>query len=175
MSHSRPYLGLTGPRLGFIVLPMSPIVNKDFEIPAACRESLRAKLLGKITVDSTGCWIWKGPSDVDGYGKMSALGRSDRTHRVSYAIHVGPIPRHLCIDHLCRNRLCCNPLHLECVTHKVNLLRGEGIAAKCARATHCPKGHAYDDTNTYLRPQGGRDCRICRRQLKLASVERLKK
>jgi hypothetical protein len=29
--------------------------------------------------------------------------------------------------------------------------------------THCPKGHAYDEENTCLSPQGSRMCRICRR------------
>lgn len=33
-----------------------------------------------------------------------------------------------------------------------------------ANATRCPRGHAYDEVNTYLRPDGkGRDCRECRR------------
>lgn len=27
--------------------------------------------------------------------------------------------------------------------------------------THCPKGHPYDEENTYMRPRGGRDCKTC--------------
>lgn len=31
--------------------------------------------------------------------------------------------------------------------------------------THCPKGHPYDDGNTYWRPDGrGRDCKACMKQ-----------
>lgn len=28
--------------------------------------------------------------------------------------------------------------------------------------THCPQGHPYDESNTYMTPDGRRDCRICR-------------
>ncbi len=31
------------------------------------------------------------------------------------------------------------------------------------RKTHCPKGHPYDETNTYHHPNGGRICIECRR------------
>jgi hypothetical protein len=30
--------------------------------------------------------------------------------------------------------------------------------------THCPKGHPYDEENTYLPPGGGRECKECARQ-----------
>ena len=30
------------------------------------------------------------------------------------------------------------------------------------RKTHCPQGHAYDGSNTYVGPKGWRGCRACR-------------
>ena len=30
-----------------------------------------------------------------------------------------------------------------------------------AEKTHCPKGHPYDEENTYIRPDGGRSCKAC--------------
>lgn len=30
--------------------------------------------------------------------------------------------------------------------------------------THCPYGHRYTPTNTYVGPNGRRNCRTCRRQ-----------
>lgn len=35
-----------------------------------------------------------------------------------------------------------------------------------ARKTHCANGHAYDALNTYISPDGGRHCRICRLEAK---------
>lgn len=41
------------------------------------------------------------------------------------------------------------------------------IALRQAQAqterTHCPRGHAYDEENTYITPAGERRCRACRR------------
>lgn len=31
------------------------------------------------------------------------------------------------------------------------------------KSDHCPHGHAFDEANTYQRPDGARDCRACRR------------
>jgi hypothetical protein len=87
-------------------------------------------------------------------------------HRLAYEVFVGPIPDGLQIDHLCRQRACCNPDHLEAVTCRVNLLRGDTITAREAATTHCPQGHEYTEANTYRRPDNPikRDCKICRRE-----------
>jgi hypothetical protein len=69
------------------------------------------------------------------------------------------------LDLLCRNRRCVNPAHLEPVTTRQNLLRGETFQAANAAKTECPQGHPYDDDNTYPIPNGGgRGCRKCRRE-----------
>lgn len=31
------------------------------------------------------------------------------------------------------------------------------------RKTHCRNGHPYDEANTYMHPNGGRICRVCKR------------
>lgn len=41
-----------------------------------------------------------------------------------------------------------------------------------SKKTHCPKGHPYDAANTYMRPSGGRVCRICRRAQQRAWLDR---
>lgn len=105
------------------------------------------------------CWNWPARVDRDGYGRVMWNGRSCLAHRVAYEVMSGPIPDGLQLDHLCRNRACVNPAHLEPVTQAENAARGV-----YARQTHCVAGHEYTPENTYLRPNGNRDCRACIRE-----------
>lgn len=126
--------------------------------------------------DSDECWLWTAcitkPSKYGsgGYGLFymgkDAKPRLATAHRVAYEWLVGPIPAGLQLDHLCRVRHCVNPAHLEPVTARVNLLRGETRAAANAVKTHCPQGHEYDGFNI----NGARICHRC--QAAAAAVAR---
>lgn len=128
-------------------------------------ETLAENLAARTVKDPlTGCVNWVGHINTDGYGTLCSKGRRARAHRVAYELARGPIPPGLVIDHLCRNRACCNPEHLEPVTSRVNILRGEGASARLARATHCVNGHPFSPENTYIRRDRGRErvCRTCK-------------
>jgi|SRR5882724_3009403 len=113
----------------------------------------------KVAVgEPEGCWYWVGSMASEGYGRFKMSGKEFFAHRVSYELVNGYIPVGLHLDHLCRNRACVNPIHLEAVTDRVNILRGEGVAAKNARKLTCPLGHAYEASKS--RPTWRR-CRIC--------------
>ena len=132
----------------------------------ACSEVCSLALRFEQYVERTDtCWIWHGTRGHDGYGRLSRWKKRQYvyTHRYAYERFVGPIPAGLTLDHLCRNRACCNPAHLEAVTHKTNILRGEGGGATNARKTHCKHGHLLDGENLYLE-HGKRRCIACMRR-----------
>lgn len=110
----------------------------------------------------SGCWLWLGGlrDKKNGYGAVSWEGKIYRTHKLVFHLLRYVVPSTLTIDHLCRNRLCCNPDHLEPVTQKINVHRGEGVAARNMKKTHCPKGHEFDNENTYTW-KNQRFCRAC--------------
>jgi hypothetical protein len=106
------------------------------------------------------CWLWQAGQSTGGYGQFWD-GGDVAAHRASYEHHVGPIPVGLTLDHLCRVRSCVNPAHLEPVSNRVNVLRGNGACARHARKTHCLRGHAFTKENTRLNSSGSRVCRVC--------------
>lgn len=123
---------------------------------------LNDRLWGRVEFTNT-CWLWDGVLSSGGYGHVSINGKLKMVHRLAYEFCVGPIPDGLQLDHLCRVRHCMNPDHLEVVTNRENILRGEGLAAINARKTHCKRGHEFDGVDSFINSEGGRVCRICRR------------
>ena len=131
------------------------------------------------------CWPWTGSISPDGYGRFVTAGEQ-MAHRFSYRLAHGSIPADAELDHLCHtgstacgggkscpHRRCVNPAHLEPVTHAENAdrtplpirQRRATVRAAAQRAkTHCPRGHVYDEANTYIDKRGCRNCRACRRE-----------
>lgn len=129
--------------------------------PQKIRKPLAERFWAKV-LKTDKCWLWQGHiNKVTGYGMILINRRPESAHITSYKLAGRQIPESMELDHLCRNRSCVNPDHLEPVSHRENVLRGINACARNARTTHCPKGHPYDLFNTYYRPDGGRDCRIC--------------
>lgn len=129
----------------------------------AATAPLALRLIESIELDGSGCWLWTRALDRHGYGRIKEAGQAMTSVRAAYLSFVGPLAPGYEPDHLCRVRRCVNPAHLEAVTKAENCLRGESFAAVNARKTHCPNGHAYDDANTYVLPNGHRGCKACRR------------
>jgi len=136
----------------------------------------------------SGCWLWIGSWNKDGYAahyvrESDGNVRNRPMHRVSYELFNGPIPQGLVIDHKCRVRCCINPAHLEPVTNRVNVLRGDcgkTHAERAAKRTHCERGHEWIAENIIVRIRvrpGRNDCisRVCRMCKKTSSDARPRK
>ncbi len=136
------------------------------------KPTLIEKLMAKVSVVPSGCWIWTGAKQSGGYGTYAGK----LAHRLVYEVLVGPIPRGLLLDHECHNssgcsggpscphRLCVNPEHLNPTTLVENVMNGQGFGAVNSRKTECPAGHPYSPDNTWVSVAGHRQCRTCNRE-----------
>lgn len=122
-------------------------------------ERLLQRFLAKVEFTEA-CWLWHGAS-ASGYGRAWDGQRVRPAHGLLYEWTRGVVPRNLELDHICRNPLCVRPDHLEAVSHRENVHRGNGWAGKHARQTHCLRGHALVDSNIYRGKTGGRRCKTC--------------
>ena len=113
--------------------------------------------------NGTQCWEWKGPTDKDGYGKLSirrnGIDVHWRAHRWVYSLFKQLLEQDL--DHLCKNVKCVNPNHLEHVDVRTNNIRSNGPSGINFRKTHCIRNHAFTDRNTYYDKRGWRQCKTC--------------
>ena len=122
------------------------------------------KIVDGIIVMPDGCWEHVNKVAPTGYNHVYHNGGPRIAHRVIYEWLVGPIESGLVLDHLCRNRGCCNPEHLEQVTIGENARRGHSPTGINIQKTHCPYGHPLSGENLYVKPNGSRNCRKCRKR-----------
>lgn len=122
-------------------------------------------IMERVFVDDSGCWLWMGALNGNGYGLISVNGVMRATHRVMLAadlnVSIEDLPdwRVLQTDHICKVRRCCNPAHLRLVTPSENTRRREPRAL----VTHCKHGHPFDAENT-LATGRRRQCKACARR-----------
>ena len=126
------------------------------------------------TGGESSCWSWGGHLDRHGYGRFRIVNQWHLAHRYALELTIG---RPLRWDdtsreeacHTCDNPSCVNPRHLYVGDRLTNMSdaveRGRlvnPLAAANAAKDECPKGHAYDEANTY-HYRGARQCKTCRR------------
>ena len=131
----------------------------------------RSNPIGYV-IEESGCWRWVGNHGLTGYGHVRVGRHTVMAHRYVFERDRGAVPDGLQLDHLCRNRGCVNPDHLEPVTARTNVLRGDTTPGRNANKTHCHRGHPLDGANLGRRARQ-RYCRECnRRRNRLARQQR---
>lgn len=123
------------------------------------------RFLGKTVPGKNGCILWT-MTLYGGYGRFKVRGKNIFAHIYIYEATHGPVPAGKELDHICRVKSCVNVAHLRAITHKENVLCGEGVTSVNAKKTHCIHGHELTPENLYLSSLEKfkmRQCRECTR------------
>lgn len=137
------------------------------EKEAAMNELIYQRIMSRVVVDDSGCWVFTGARVATGYGKVQYNNKGYLAHRFMLQRSLGKPLGDLHACHKCDNPPCCNPDHLFAGDDKANF---QDCAAKNRHAnkrkTHCKEGHEYTPENTrmvrsQLRGEWKRQCKRC--------------
>lgn len=164
---------------------MLPMKTGFYHIPrnASLKDRFEASF---IPEPNSGCWLWLGATTTHRNFTRGSISRSNKNEyaaRISFELHIGPIPDGRIVCHRCNNAMCVNPEHLYAGTYKSNtddMMRagrhrsGRGVgglhrgyvyvAPPVSFREHCPNGHLIREAGVYRHPTSGSlICRKCKR------------
>ena len=118
-----------------------------------------------IPEPNTGCSLWLGAINDDGYGLFSLDGKLLLAHRVSWTLNHGPIPEGKLICHTCDMPPCVNDDHLYIGTHASNNADAHRRERnpKVHSVVACRYGHSREIFGYLYNKDGSRRCRECAR------------
>ena len=132
---------------------------------------LYERMLTRVELSPSGCWVFTGAVNSRGYGIVSAgaRGKTVLAHRLALIATSGePIAEGMTVDHTCHDSYVCTAgilcPHRRCVTveHMGVVTIRENSTRKWDRGT-CRKGHALTP-----RADRGRSCAECARDYSAA-------
>lgn len=86
----------------------------------------------------SGCWIWQGSFDRNGYGRIGRGQKKHWAHRAIYEVtHGVTVPSDKVVCHSCDNPKCVNPAHLWLGTRTDNML-DKIQKGRCLKGEDCP-------------------------------------
>lgn len=145
----------------------------------ATREELLLRLDAKTVPEpNTGCLLWTGSYDKNGYGKTHHNKKHIRAHRLAFELKHGPIPEGKLVQHSCDTPACCNSDHLSLGTPLSNMqdkMKKGRFRNQYINASHCIRGHEFSSLNTRHKRGGERICVICSRLRNNSSYIRVNK
>ena len=86
------------------------------------RGTLEQRLAAQTEIDPlSGCHIWQGRRDRNGYPLVGFHGQQHRVHRLAWTLRYGTIPKGMHLCHRCDEPRCINPDHHFVGTHEDNM------------------------------------------------------
>ncbi len=156
------------------VHPRNLIVSgRQFEIKGPYTDLEVIRFLSHVEFDVSGCWLWVGYINKNGYGSSAHKGKTCLAHRLSYQMFYGPIPPKHDLHHRIEEPICClggncvNWEHLLPLTKRSHVLdyTPKSITAIRRNQTHCHNGHELSGDNVYVYPGSQkRRCKTCLNQ-----------
>lgn len=120
------------------------------------------RFMEKVSPEAlTGCWLWTGAVDQNGYGCMTVNHENIRAHRFAMREIAGNLIEGLDVCHHCDTPSCVNPGHLfvGLAVDNVRDMFAKGRNPTRTRA-ECRRGHQLSGDNLY-RWKNVNHCRAC--------------
>jgi hypothetical protein len=95
--------------------------------PVNSLDNIRANA---VRDENSGCLLYTGALDKDGYPKISLRGKMGLGSHVVFTLFYGAIPAGHEVDHICHVRRCIEPTHLRALTHRENVIHSKAYEDK---------------------------------------------